>query len=241
MFDKLEDIPLPIRSFYYEVTTGDVTAIEELPRYDLKSWDFVEEVKRRGNSEFTVYCINKACEQERWQFHDEYLKWFNASPTEADERYSLVDEDGLPFHSFEEETSLWASQEPVDASTDPSESISGYNRQLAIDSRYDAIYRTLPIILSSGVSTSVDIGAGKDAVLGIDNIKDAVMSSQSGHEATEVYWIMTDNSVELVTIGDLKNMIVEFNKRKQLIFQQYGVWRQSDCLQPFEVINGGTN
>lgn len=235
MFDKLEGIPLPIRGFYHEVSIEDVITVEGLPRYDLKSWDFVEEVKKRDNSEFTIYCINKACEYERWQFHDEYIKWYNSSPDEADERYSLVDGGGLPFHSFEEETSLWASKEPVDASTDPSESISGYNKQLAINSRYDAIYRTLPITLSSGVSTFVDIGAGKDAVLGIDNIKDAVMSSQSGHDATEVYWIMTDNSVEVVTVNDLQNMIVEFNKRKQFVFQQYGVWRQSNHLSPFKV------
>lgn len=241
MFDKLEDIPLPIRDFYHEVITEGVIAIEELPRYDLKSWDFVEEVKKRGNNGFIAYCINKACEQERWQFHDEYIKWYNSSPDEAGERYSLVNGEGSPLYSLEGVASIWASKEPVDTSTNPTEKIAEYNKELAINSRYDAIYRTLPITLSSGVSTSVDIGAGKDAVLGIDNIKDAVMSSQSGHEATEVYWIMTDNSVELVTIGDLKNMIVEFNKRKQLIFQQYGVWRQSDCLQPFEVINGGTN
>lgn len=236
MFDKLEDAPLPIRDLYREVE-GEVGVIttEELPRYDLKSWDFVDEVKNRGNHDFTTYCINKACESERWQFHDEYIQWYNSTPDKADERYSLVNEDGLPLHSFEDETLLWASQEPVDTSTDPSEAVSGYNRELAINSRYGAIYQTLPIILSSGVNTFVDIGVGKDGVLGIDNIKDAVMSHQAGHEATEVYWIMTDNSVELVTVSDLQGMVVEFNKRKQFVFQQYGLWRQGDCLHPFVV------
>lgn len=214
----------------------EVTYVKENNRNDLKSWDFVELVmSRKGKFEFIKHCINKACESERWQFHDEYIKWCNSAPNEADERYSLVDEDGLPLHPFAEETSLWPSQEPIDTSTDPSEVVARHNRELAINSRYDAIYQTLPVTLSSGVSTFVDIGVGKDGVLGVDNIKGAVISHQAGHEATEVYWVMADNSVELVTVSDLQGMLVEFNKRKQFVFQQYGVWRQGDCLHPFEV------
>ena len=235
MFDKLEDVPPPIRSFYHEVVGGDVITVEELPRYDLKSWDFVNEVRKMGNREFTAYCINKACESERWRFHDEYIKWYNNAPDEVDERYSIVNENGVSLYPLGDDASIWASQEPVDASTDPAEEVSRHNRELATNSRYDATYQALPITLSSGISTFVDTGAGKDGVLGIDNIKDAVMSHQAGHDASEVYWIMADNSVELVTVNDLQNMIVEFNKRKQFVFQQYGVWRQSNHLSPFKV------
>jgi hypothetical protein len=48
-----------------------------------------------------------------------------------------------------------------------------------------------------------------------------------------VMWIMTDNSVAELTIGDLKSVIVDFNTRKQVIFMGYGQWRETDRQLPF--------
>lgn len=234
MFNSINNIPPSIQDFYEEVDVDGVVGVKELPRYDLKSWDFVELVKSRGNTEFTIYCINKACESERWQFHDEYIEWLEGEPKQLDGRYKVVDEDGLPLYDFKEEHAAWASHEPVDTSTDAGVKVVEFNSENAVSTRYTSIYKTLPITLSSGVSTEIDIGVGKDGVLGIDNVKDAVAAFTAGMEVTGgTYWIMADNSVELVTIDDLNQVIIDFNTRKQEVFNAYGLWRSGDRLTPF--------
>ncbi len=105
----------------------------------------------------------------------------------------------------------------------------------AISTRYDKVYSVLPLTLESGVITSMDMGKGRDGVLGIDNVKDAIMAHDAGMELTdEVYWIMSDNSVEIVTLTDLSNVVIAFNVRKQQIFHSYATWRAGD-IQEFYI------
>lgn len=113
----------------------------------------------------------------------------------------------------------------------PAEEVSAYHAELAIETRYNAVYAPLAFD-----GSFIDTGRGKDGVLGIDNIKDALSAYEAGMTGVEsVMWIMTDNSVKELTIDDLRQVIIAFNTRKQVVFMQYGTWRETDRLTPFEV------
>lgn len=238
MFEKLEDVPLAIKEFYHELVTEDGnTVVGELLRNDLKSWDFVELVmSRKGKFEFIKHCINKAIEAEKWQFHDEYISWLKDSPDPEAEKYALVDKEGVPLHSYDDDFALWESLEPVMVVTDGNAKLREYNANTAISTRYEAVYAILPITLVSAIESTIDVGQGKDGVYGIDNIKDAVTAYNVGMTSTgTVLWIMADNSVQELTLVDLNQVIIDFNERKQNVFNAYSTWRNGDTLTPFVV------
>ncbi len=130
-----------------------------------------------------------------------------------------------------DDTNLTAVEIPLLADK-PVEEVSTYHSELAINTRYDAVYAPL-----AAGDNFIDIGRGKDGVLGIDNVKDTIMGHDSGMEGVgSVMWIMADNSVMELTIDALRQIIIDFNTRKQVAFTAYGQWRESDRLTPF-VIN----
>ena len=103
------------------------------------------------------------------------------------------------------------------------------NESAAIQTRFDAVYAPLDT-----VHGLIDVGRGKDGILGMENIKDAVAAHGSGlTEVESVAWIMSDNSVATLTIADLNQIIVDFNMRKQTIFTAYGEWRAGDKQEAF--------
>lgn len=111
----------------------------------------------------------------------------------------------------------------------PDSEVFDYHSELAINTRYDAIYA--PLAVGDGL---IDIGRGKDGVLGIDNVKDTLAGYDAGMTGiNSVMWIMTDNSVTELTINDLRQVIIDFNTRKQITFMAYGQWRETDRLTPF--------
>ncbi len=127
--------------------------------------------------------------------------------------------------------SFVAMTEPVIADK-PDNEVSDYHSELAINARYDAVYAPLAV-----GDSFIDIGRGKDGVLGIDNVKDTLAGYDAGMTGVDsVMWIMTDNSVMELTIHDLRQVIIDFNTRKQITFMDYGQWRETDRLTPF-VIN----
>ena len=199
----------------------DVTYIVEKPRYDLKSWDDVE---RAGNHNHKLYCIQKACESEQWEFHDSYIEWLESEP----EYTSWEDEEGVQVDN-QEAIDAWQASEPVNTSTEPGPKIAELNAAEAINTRFNAVYEPLDT-----VHGFIDVGRGKDGILGMDNIKDAVAAHGSGlTEVESVAWIMSDNSVATLTIEDLNQIIVDFNMRKQDIFTAYGQWRAGDKQEAF--------
>jgi hypothetical protein len=111
----------------------------------------------------------------------------------------------------------------------PVEVVAEYHSELAINTRFNAVYEPLDT-----VHGLIDVGRGKDGILGMDNIKDAVAAYGSGlTEVESVAWIMSDNSVATLTIADLNQIIVDFNMRKQDIFTAYGQWRAGDKQEAF--------
>ncbi|AUR98971.1 hypothetical protein NVP1259O_09 [Vibrio phage 1.259.O._10N.286.48.F4] len=111
----------------------------------------------------------------------------------------------------------------------PTEVVAEYHSELAIETRFDAVYA--PLETTHGL---IDVGRGKDSVLGIDNVKDAIAGYEAGMVSIgSVMWIMTDNSVAELTIADLRQVIIDFNIRKQVTFMQYGQWRETDRQLPF--------
>lgn len=146
--------------------------------------------------------------------------------TEIDTNLFTSDESTVEY----DDTNLTAIDIPLLVDK-PVEEVSAYHGELAINTRYDAVYAPLAV-----GDNFIDIGRGKDGVLGIDNVKDTIMGYDSGMEgAGSVMWIMTDNSVMELTIADLRQIIVDFNTRKQITFMAYGQWRETDRLSPFEV------
>ncbi|AUR96160.1 hypothetical protein NVP1216O_32 [Vibrio phage 1.216.O._10N.222.55.C12] len=113
----------------------------------------------------------------------------------------------------------------------PTEVVAEYHSELAIETRFNAVYA--PLETAHGF---IDVGRGKDSVLGIDNVKDAIAGYDAGMVSIgSVMWIMTDNSVAELTIEDLRQVIIDFNIRKQVTFMQYGQWRETDRLTPFTI------
>ncbi|QZI93042.1 hypothetical protein SIPHO014v1_p0043 [Vibrio phage 82E32.3] len=113
----------------------------------------------------------------------------------------------------------------------PDADIAELHSELAIDTRYNSVYEPLPF-----GDKFIDVGRGKDGVLGIDNVKDALSAYDTGLNGVDTaVWIMSDNSVQEMSIADLKQVIVDFNARKQIVFMQYSEWRTSDRLTKFEV------
>jgi hypothetical protein len=111
----------------------------------------------------------------------------------------------------------------------PDGEISDYHSEIAIGTRFDCVYA--PVMTQHGL---IDVGEGKDGVFGIENVRDALSAYSVGMGGVDVVmWIMTDNSVAELTIGDLKSVIVDFNTRKQVIFMGYGQWRETDRQLPF--------
>lgn len=105
----------------------------------------------------------------------------------------------------------------------------------ALPTRYAGVYSVLPITLESGVKTGIDVGRGKDGVLGIDNIKDTILHLQLVDNPGTVFWIMSDNSVAELTSKDLRNALVAFNTRKQQVFKGYSEWRSGDKQVAFKL------
>ena len=126
--------------------------------------------------------------------------------------------------------SFVAMTEPA-LTTKPDDEVSTYHSELAINTRYSAIYAPLAV-----GDSFIDIGRGKDGVLGIDNVKDTIAGYNAGMtDLDSVMWIMTDNSVMELNIHDLQQVIIDFNTRKQVTFMAYGQWRESDRLSPFAI------
>ena len=213
----------------------DINYVVEKPRYDLKSWDYVEKAL---NYEAKINGIYKACEAEQWAYNDEYVEWyFRPEPVRA------RNEDGTLIGDNPEtpENEAWengftpemydAQLEPVNTATDPTPVIAELHQELAIQTRYDAIYDVL--LIGKGL---IDIGAGKDGVLGIDNLKDTLAAISLGMDTTNgVQWIMADNTVVVLEVQDIEEAVVKFNTRKQAVFTNYGLWRSGDMLTPFTV------
>ena len=217
----------------------DVNYTTEKTRWDLKSWDYVEKAK---NYEAKINGIYKACEAEQWAYHDEYVEWyFRPEPKRAqDENGQFIGDDPeTPENEAWENgftPEMYAAQlEPVNNATEPEPVIAELHQELAIKTRYEAIYDVL--LITKGL---IDIGAGKDGVLGIDNLKDTLAAVSLGMDTTNgVDWIMADNTVVTFEVADIEEAVVKFNTRKQAVFNNYGLWRSGDMLTPFTV--GGTD
>ncbi|CAH9012948.1 putative DUF4376 domain-containing protein [Vibrio phage 501E54-1] len=109
------------------------------------------------------------------------------------------------------------------------EEVVEYYSQLAISTRYEAIYA--PLLVGNHL---IDIGKGKDGVLGIDNVKDALSGYDAGiTDITSVDWIMKDNQLVSLDLKDLQKIVVDFNVRKQKIFTEYSEWRLTDQTTPY--------
>ena len=213
----------------------DVNYTVEKPRYDLKSWDYVAKAQ---NYEAKINGIYKACEAEQWAYHDEYVEWyFRPEPKRAqDENGQFIGDDPETPENEAWENGFTpemydAQLEPVNGATEPEPVIAELHQELAIQTRYDAIYDVL--LITKGL---IDIGAGKDGVLGIENLKDTLAAVSLGVDASKgVQWIMADNTVAVLEITDIEEAVVKFNTRKQAVFLAYGMWRSGDMLTPFAV------
>ncbi|CAL9955009.1 hypothetical protein VPHD292_0006 [Vibrio phage D292] len=189
-----------------------------------------------------------------WQ--EEYLTWETEKPTElvgeeevlvpAPERpvidmanrravYEQLNQsyDTVLFHheevavEFNDEL-FTATSIPVLIDNDP-KGIAEHYAEKAISTRYNSVYA--PLETTHGL---IDVGRGKDGILGIENIKDTAVAYDAGlNHVDSVAWIMADNSVVMLTIDDIKQIIVDFNLRKQVIFNAYGAWRETDRQAPF--------
>ncbi len=105
------------------------------------------------------------------------------------------------------------------------------NESAAINTRYEAVYE--PLSTTHGL---IDVGRSKDGILGFENIKDVIAAHGAGLTSVEsVDWIMADNSIATLTMEDLNQVVIDFNLRKQSIFEQYGAWRAGDKLEAFTV------
>lgn len=141
--------------------------------------------------------------------------------------------DSVLFHHKETATeyddeAYTATEVPLLIDNDPV-GIDEHYSTLAIDTRYQAVYAPLPL-----GDSFIDVGRGKDGVMGIENVKDALLAYDSGMESTgSIMWIMTDNSVSTLTVADLKQVVIAFNIRKQDTFMAYGVWRETDRQTAF--------
>lgn len=264
MFELITDVPAPILEFYQEEirneATGnkieesyeyldenevtqigtrlvdeyhDVTYVVELPRHDLKSWVFVENVSDK-NLEFKTYCIEKACEAERWDFHDEYLKWLNQKPNSEDAKYLERDEAESPIYDYDADLVAWQAREPTDNSTDPTIAIVDMHESVAIEERVRAVYAPLTY-----QDVLYDMGIGKDGIRGIDSFKGIVheVMVNPAAENQTVNWIASDNSVVLLTYPDVKAIVSAFNRRQQDIFNKYAQWRMGDKTEPFTYVS----
>ncbi|AUR87159.1 hypothetical protein HYP58_gp13 [Vibrio phage 1.097.O._10N.286.49.B3] len=217
----------------------DVNYVVEKPRYDLKSWDYVEKAQ---NYEAKINGIYKACEAEQWAYHDEYVEWyFRPEPKRAqDENGQFIGDDPETPENEAWENGFTpemydAQPEPIDTSTKPEPVIEELHQELAIQTRYDAIYDVL--LISKGL---IDIGIGKDGVKGITNLTDTLDAIALGMDSSEgVMWIMADNVATLLQLEDIEEAVVKFNARKQAVFTAYAEWRSGDMQSPFTV--GGTD
>lgn len=113
------------------------------------------------------------------------------------------------------------------------EEIAAIHSTDAFKERYTATYKSLAVTLKDGEEVLFDVGAGKDGVLGIDNIKDLLLAFQYGDPEEPINWIMADNKVVPVMAADLGNALIEFNRRKQLVFAAYSKWRSGNKQNPF--------
>lgn len=125
--------------------------------------------------------------------------------------------------------SIGMSDEVIESVLSQVERENGKRAERAIQTRFNAVYA--PLETTHGL---IDVGRGKDGILGMDSIKDAVAAHSSGlTEVESVSWIMSDNSVVTLTIADLNQIIVNFNLRKQAIFTAYSEWRSGDKQKEF--------
>ncbi|CAH9012743.1 putative DUF4376 domain-containing protein [Vibrio phage 424E50-1] len=109
------------------------------------------------------------------------------------------------------------------------EEVVEYYSQLAINTRYEAIYA--PLLVGNRL---IDIGKGRDGVLGIDNVKDALAGYSAGiTDRISVDWIMKDNVILSLDFEDLQKIVVDFNIRKQKIYTEYSEWRLTDKTAPY--------
>ena len=219
----------------------DVYYVAERERWDLKDWSYVEQAK---NYEAKIHGIRKVCEAGDWAFFDEYVAWMITEPLQEQflvwtptDPINPVEGDGEYVYdqdAFNAACAEWQTLEPVNTSPDPDTYIRELHAGMAIGTRHDAIYDTL--VIDRG---PLDMGKGKDGVLGIDNLKDTLVAVDLGLDPSNgVDWIMADNTVENLSLEDIKNAIRDFNARKQAVFTQYGSWRSGDQLTPFSFNKG---
>ena len=145
-FNSLNEVPIPIRHFYYEdkkrdqLYNGDGspvmlpnddgimepayinnTYILRVPLIDIKLWEEVYTViknARGDNDKFVDYCIGKAIEYDKNLFHDEWIKW-NAtleSMMTKRDNYVAPDDGYDETDDLYESVNLYNAKEPVETS-----------------------------------------------------------------------------------------------------------------------------
>ena len=135
---------------------------------------------------------------------------------------------GNPIYTYDDITYTTT----ITPNTEPksNEDIIKYHEELAARTRTVKIHDLL-----AWDDTFVDIGAGKDGVLGITNLKDTLLAIDLGADTTNgIPWIMYDNNVRILMPDDIRALVLAFALRKGEVFTAYGMWRASDKLTPFE-------
>ncbi|AUR97361.1 protein of unknown function DUF4376 [Vibrio phage 1.238.B._10N.261.52.F10] len=207
----------------------DVNYVVEKPRYDLKSWDYVEKAK---NYDAKMYGIHKACEAEQWAYHDEYVEWyFRPEPKRAqDENGQFIGDDPeTPENEAWENgftPEMYAAQpEPINTSTEPEPIIEELHQELAKQTRDEAVKENISMF---GGEWQV---RDKDMI----NVQDAIDEAEFlglPPEATEP-WILADNSIRPTTALELKQIKSARAQHKSSVFAAYAIWREGDKLTPF--------
>ncbi|MCG6233119.1 hypothetical protein [Vibrio furnissii] len=199
---------------------SEVTYLLEKPRRDLKTWDFVEQVKLTGGYDFVRYCLEKACEAERWLFHDDYLEWLQKEPNEADERYLDSNSDLLSF-----DLEQWQLLEPRNFATQLADVLIDWHQSLAKTYRDHLVERDIDL---HGVQWQVN-------KFGRDNMNEAISYAERNNlpDSTKRQWILSDNTIRETSIDELKAVLNAYAERLNAVFTKYSVWRETDKLLPF--------
>ncbi|WGY45025.1 DUF4376 domain-containing protein [Vibrio sp. ABG19] len=208
----------------------DVSFLVENPRDDLKSWAFVSLAKERGDPESVKYTISKACEAEKWAFHDEYLAWLERTPVLDDSAFlERIDEESEPVFSpalYDAAIDAWQLDEPILAISDESQIVADYHQELAKSTRESVVESNIELF---NVVWQVDAS-------GRDNMTSAIAYAErlGMSEDTVRQWILADNSVRETSVSELKSVLNAYTERLDAVYVSYTVWREGSKLELFQ-------
>lgn len=210
----------PIPAFH------NVNYTVEKPRWDLKSWDYVEQAR---NYKAKKHGILKACESEQWQYHDEFVEWyFRPEPVRARDEFgeyipddpdTEVDEswvDGFTPEMYE------AQLEPIDNSTDPAVKI--HELDIAEAKMERDVGQYAPITV--GVNTyDADIVSYKKMTGSIGSwdtlVNDAALIEAGAVLDGKLIWVLEDDSMVPLTKVELQEVIDAIAVRTAILQAQY--------------------